>query len=172
MKTRYWVFVFLFAFGLLSFWFLLKDYQPGPKRGSKAPEFSLLNRSNQRISLENFQGKLLLLNFWATWCAPCVEEMESLEKLYQKLKSKGFEVIAVSLDEEGWKAIDGFLKRTPVTFTILLDEDFSIAQKYGTYRVPESFLIGRNGEVLEKIFGPQDWVEEKMVRKIEGYLNW
>lgn len=170
-KAKYWIIVFISAFVLITIWSLFKDFYPGPKQGNKAPSFSLPNRSNKKMSLNDFHDKLILLNFWATWCGPCVEEIDSLEKLYQKLKNRNFEVVAVSLDEDGWKAIDAFLKKKPVTFTVLLDESFSVAQSYGTYRVPESFLINKNGEIIEKIVGPQNWVDQKLLNDIESHLD-
>ncbi len=168
---KYWIIAVLSALILVTLWSVFKDYKPGPQEGNKAPDFVLSNLQNEKKTLNSFHGKLILLNFWASWCGPCLEEMDSLDKLYQKLKNKNFEVVAVSLDEEGWEAIDSFLKKTPVTFPILLDENFSVAQSYGTYRVPESFLINTKGEIVEKIIGPQNWMDDKVVKKIESFLQ-
>jgi len=171
MNARAWLIVGLVVLVVSSLWWTTRSYTPSNLEGKKAPEFSLSDSSNQTKSLRDYQGKVVLLNFWATWCGPCVSEMESLEKLYQRFQGKEFTVLAVSLDEEGWKAIEEFLKKNPVTFPILLDQEMKTADLYGTYKVPETYLIDAQGNVVEKIFGPQDWAEEKWFKKIEGIIS-
>jgi len=157
----------LFAAGV---WWVSKDYRPGPKEGGLAPDFTLLNSQAKKVSLSDSKGKVVLLNFWATTCPPCVAEMGSLERLYLSFQGKPFELLAVSLDEGGWPAIETFLKKIPVTFPILLDPDFKVPDEYGTYRLPESYLIDSKGKIVEKIAGPQEWAEERWRKKIETLL--
>ncbi len=163
----FWVILF----SAISIWYVTKGYHSGPKEGSQAPEFSLPNASGQTQSLSQFSNQVILLNFWATWCSPCVSEMASLDHLYQKYKDKGFVVLAVSVDEEGWKAINEFLKKIPVTFPILLDSEFKVADFYGTYQVPESYLINRKGQIVDKILGAKEWDSPEMISKIEKIIS-
>lgn len=167
-----WPLVFLLILlSALSIWYVTKGYHSGPKEGSQAPDFSLPNQAGQNQSLSQFSKQVVLLNFWATWCAPCVSEMASLDRLYQKYKDKGFIVLAVSVDEEGWKVIDEFLKKIPVTFPILLDVDYKAADQYGSYRVPESYLINKQGQVVEKILGAREWDAPEMTSRIEKLIS-
>lgn len=167
-----WLLIFLLiAAAALSIWYVTKGYQSGPQEGHKAPEFSLKNSAGESQTLSQFSNHVVLINFWATWCAPCVSEMASLDRLYQKYKDKGFVVVAVSVDEDGWKAIDEFLKKIPVTFPILLDSDYKVADLYGTYRVPESYLIDKEGKIIDKILGAQEWDSPDMLSKVEKALQ-
>lgn len=167
MNSRSWIFVLILAAAGFWVWWVSKDYRPGAKEGRQPPSFELPDRSGKIHSLQEYQGKVVLLNFWATWCSPCISEMGSLEKLYQTFKGQPFVVVAVSLDEEGWKAVDAFTQKIPVTFPILLDKDFKIADLYGTYRVPETYLIDQKGRMVEKILGPQEWTVPAFVEKIK-----
>ena len=167
-----WLLIFLLiAVAGLSIWYVTKGYRSGPQEGQQAPAFSLKNSAGESQTLSQYSNHVILINFWATWCAPCVSEMASLDRLYQKYKDRGFVVIAVSVDEEGWKAIDEFLKKIPVTFPILLDSDYKVADLYGTYRVPESYLIDQEGKVIDKILGAQEWDSPEMFSKVEKALE-
>jgi len=171
MNLRAWLILGLVVVIVSSLWWTTRSYTPSSLEGKKAPEFSLPNASNQLKTLKDYEGKVVLLNFWATWCGPCVSEMESLEKLSQHFQGKNFTVLAISLDDEGWKSIEQFLKNNPVTFPILLDQEMKIADLYGTYKVPETYLIDAQGNVVEKILGPQDWAREKWISKIDSLIS-
>jgi peroxiredoxin len=170
VKARSWLLLLVFVLFVSGVWLVSKDYRTSPEEGKAAPDFTLSDRTHRKVSLTDYRGSVVLLNFWATWCGPCVAEMGSLEKLRQQLQGRPFEILAVSIDEEGWKAIDNFLKKIPVTFPILLDQDFSISDRYGTYRVPETYLIDPQGHIVEKILGGQDWVSPEMMEKIRKIL--
>lgn len=152
--------------------YFLYVYQ-GPERtqvGSMAPSFSAASRSTS-VKLEDYRGQVVLLNFWATWCPPCVHEMPSLEGLHQRLKGKSFKILAVSVDEGGWAAIDRFLKQFPVTLDILLDARGDVSSLYGTYQLPESFLIDKNGVIIRKYVGPRDWMDPSIISEIQKYAE-
>ena len=168
---RWTLLLFLILLSGLSIWYVSKGYHPSPKEGTLSPSFSLNDLSGRTYSLANYRGKVLLINFWATWCNPCVSEMASLDKLYQKLKDKNFELLAISVDEGGWDEIKKFLQKHPVTFPILLDSDYKVADQYGTYRVPESYLIDSQGKIIDKILGAQEWDSPEMLSKIEKALS-
>ena len=136
-----------------------------------APDFTLTNIRGEEVSLSQYRGKVVILNFWATWCPPCREEMPSMEALHQKYKDKGLVMLAVNVDENGAAAVKKFLQKTPYSFPILIDTK-NVAQKsYGVFRFPESFIIDRNGVVVEKIIGGRDWMSDGAFKLIEFLLN-
>ena len=136
-----------------------------------APDFTLPNAQQQAVSLSSLRGKVVLLNFWATWCGPCQGEMPSLEALYRRYQDKDFVVVGVSLDEEGWPAIQEFTKQIPVSFPILLDAQQMISDLYQVYRIPETYLIDSGGKIVDKFVGPQDYDKEVFYRKVERALS-
>lgn len=148
----------------------LSKRMTGLKEGDRAPSFTLPSRQ-EGISLEQFRGKVVLLNFWATWCPPCVGEMPSLDRLRKRLEGRGLEVLAVSVDEEGWKEIDRFLSKMPIGIRILLDPRGDVPILYGTTVLPETFLINQDGVIVKRYTGPQDWDDEKLVAEIEKFLR-
>lgn len=126
-----------------------------------APRFQSSTLDGKKFGTDEIQGKLVLLNFWATWCPPCRLEMPSMEKLYQEFKGDGLEIVAVNF-MEGEKAIEPFIKENGFTFPVLLDKKGEIAQSYGVHALPVTFLIRRNGNLLAKSIGYKDWHAEKM----------
>jgi peroxiredoxin len=126
-------------------------------KGLPAPNFSLPGLGGQMVSLTDYKGKVVLLNIWATWCPPCVEEMPSMEKLYQKLKGEGFEILAVSIDESGAQAVRPFMKKHKLSFPALIDSRGTLKGLYQTTGVPESFIIDKDGILVEKVIGPRNW---------------
>ncbi|RLB76279.1 MAG: TlpA family protein disulfide reductase [Deltaproteobacteria bacterium] len=136
-----------------------------------AADFTLTNMQGEQVSLSQYRGKVVILNFWATWCPPCREEMPSMERLYQKYKDQGLVILAVSADENGKKAVSQFLQKTPYSFPILLDSDNIAQNAYGVFRFPESFIIDRNGMVVQKIIGGRDWLSGSTYELINFLLN-
>ncbi|MBI2460140.1 MAG: TlpA family protein disulfide reductase [Candidatus Rokubacteria bacterium] len=126
-----------------------------------APVFALPNLADQPVTLTEFRGKLVLLNFWATWCPPCVAEMPDLERLYREFKAEGFVIVAVSIDTQGKKVVAPFWEKTGLTFPSLLDTSGEVATRYGVRVLPASFLISPEGEIIARILGPRDWHGEK-----------
>ena len=122
-----------------------------------APDFTFPGLDGEMIRLSDYKGKVVLVNIWATWCPPCVDEMPSMEKLYQKFKGENFEILAVSIDEPGLKAVAPFMKKSNLTFPALIDSEGTIKAVYGITGVPESFIIDKQGILIKKIVGPVDW---------------
>ena len=133
----------------------IKDNMP-------APDFTFPGLDGKMVSLSDYKGKVVLLNIWATWCPPCVEEMPSMEKLYQELKDEGFELLAVNVDESGAETVAPFMEKHKLGFPVLLDPKGDIKNLYLTTGIPESFIIDKDGIVVEKIIGPIDWATPKV----------
>ena len=140
---------------------------PGParfKKGLPAPDFALPDLDGKMINLVDYRGKVVFLNIWATWCAPCVEEMPSMEKLHQELKNQDFVILAVSIDESGSEIVSPFMKKHKLTFTALVDTEGTIRNLYQATGIPETFIIDRNGRIAEEVIGPRNWAAEGAVR--------
>ncbi len=131
--------------------------------GDEAPNFKLPGAFGGQGELRDMRGKVVLLNFWATWCAPCVKEMPSLRDLQKHFRRQDFEVVAVALDPEGASAVVPFAQTHDLNFPIAVDETGSTQDLYGTTGLPESYLIDRDGIVRRKIIGPRDWTDRESV---------
>jgi peroxiredoxin len=138
--------------------------------GVGAPGFSLPTLGGGEVSLTSLRGKVVLLNFWASWCEPCQVEMPAMERLYRKLRPQGFELIAVSVDDNE-KDVKDFSTRLGLTFPILLDPSKRVATTYQTFRYPESFLIDRRGTLVEHYVGSRDWDAPAYVSRIERLME-
>ncbi len=141
------------------------------KNGSAALPFELpLADGTGYLSLEkDLAGKVVLLNFWATWCGPCLEEMPSLGRLNAKLSAKGLSVVAVSEDDLAQLPAD-FAKKEAIVFPVLYDAGHRVANEWGTLKYPETYIIGRDGKVARKLFGPAQWDAPEALEYFEGLL--
>jgi len=144
---------------LLSSWAWAEAAQieTAPEVGSYAPPFVLKDLEGKTVSLTALKGKVILLNFWATYCGPCKTEMPSLSALYEGLKDKGFLVLAVSIDTSE-KPVKSYVSGKKLRFPVLLDKDKEVFfDSYAAMGLPTSFLIDRNGVIVEKVVGPKEW---------------
>ena len=116
--------------------------------GSRVPEIAGTTVTGEKLSLSALRGKTVLINFWATWCIPCVAEMPSLERVYKKFKDREFVVLGVSVDQEG-SLVQEFLKQNGVSFPVMLDSDFAIVGKFGVSGFPETFFVSPEGTLLK-----------------------
>ena len=132
--------------------------------GSPAPDFTLRRLDGKMVSLSDYKGKVVFVNIWATWCGPCREEMPSMEKLYQELKGEAFEILAVSIDVSGAKAVAPFMEEYKLSFPALLDPGGTIKRLYSITGVPETFIVDKQGIIASKIIGPRDWAKPEVVR--------
>jgi len=143
----------------------------GTAKGQTAPDFTLTDMQGKHVSLSDLKGKVVILNFWATWCPPCKEEMPSMERLYRQFKDQGLVIVAVNVEKDGRGAVQSFLQRSPYTFPILLDSDAEVQNLYKVFRFPETFILDRNGMVVEKVVGAIDWTSSQAVQLINFLLN-
>lgn len=137
--------------------------------GDSAPDFAIKADDGRTITAANFGGRLLVLNFWATWCQPCVEEVPSLDQFAKEMAGSGVVVLGVSMDTNAQKYRD-FLARTHVSFLTARDPDAKISADYGTFKYPESYIIDAKGKVVQKIIGATDWTDGSMVNAVKSFL--
>jgi thiol-disulfide isomerase/thioredoxin len=131
--------------------------------------FSLPARDGKHIDLSAYRGKVVLLNFWATWCPPCRDEEPSLRRLARVMDPKKFQLVAVSVDEGGWPAIDKFFAGNAPPYQVALDQNARISQTYGTTKYPESYLIDASGTLRLKFIGPRDWADPAVFALLDSY---
>ena len=158
-------------------WIGRENYQP-IITGAEAPDFQVLDLSGNAVSLSDYEGRVVLLNVWATWCAPCKHEMPSMQRLYDALEGTDFEILAVSVDARVGEAdafgrpggdLRAFADEMGLTFSILHNPDGSIQRTYQTTGVPETFLIGKDGLIYKKVAGGTEWdapVNQELVRRL------
>ena len=128
-----------------------------PNIGDPAPSFTLNDMQGKSVSLVDFKGQVVLLNFWATWCGPCRVEMPSMEALYKEMNSQGFEILAISTDEEGSVVTKPFVEASQLTFPILHDTQYDVGAIYGVRTLPMSYVVDRKGIIQHRIYGARDW---------------
>jgi len=149
-----------------------KSSQSRPEVGYIAPAFTLeIMEKGRVVNLSDYRGKVVLLNFWASWCFPCRREMPSMEELYQTFSQLDFEVLAVNLDKFGGEKVSRFVSNYGLTFPILLDKGLKTALRYQVRHIPTTYVIDKKGIIKEKIVGGRNWTEPEFVRRIEELLG-
>jgi cytochrome c biogenesis protein CcmG/thiol:disulfide interchange protein DsbE len=166
-----WAVVVAIVLAALTMLVFGSSTSPPVGRGTVAPDFSLSGLdSHEPYSLSKLKGKVVLVNFWATWCKPCEEEMPAMERLYRELHPAGLEMLAISVGEEA-EVVRAFRDRLRITFPILLDSDKSTSMEWQTYAFPETLLVDRDGVVLERYVGPRDWYAPAYVARLGQLLE-
>ncbi len=130
--------------------------------GSYAPKFALTDSNKKTINLDDYKGKKVILNFWATWCPPCVSEMPLLQEVYNNRNGEGIEVIGINYNED-YDRVKKFISEKGVTFTILIDSDLKVSMDYGVIGLPITFFIDREGRIKEKYKGE---LNKKLIKDI------
>lgn len=139
------------------------DQPPMAKVGEVVPDVSLRTLDGKTVTLSQYRGKVVVFNFWATWCPPCKAEMPSIERLHQKLKGLDLVILAVNAEADGEEVVKEFLEDTPYTFTFLLDAEAEAQDVFGVFRFPETFIINKDGVLLNHIVGGREWDEKTTV---------
>jgi peroxiredoxin len=142
-----------------------------PQEGFLAPGFSLQDLSGKSVSLGDFKGKVVLLNFWASWCGPCRIEIPSLNRLYQLRKDKNFEILAVSVDRGSVSKIASFVASNEMSFPVLVNPQGDVGSRYWVRAIPTSFLLDKKGVIRWKVVGGKQWDGEEAVAKIDQFLS-
>jgi peroxiredoxin len=137
--------------------------------GDDAPSFLITTDSGRVIKRSDFGGKLLVLNFWATWCPPCLEELPSLNRFAQEMAQAGVVVLGVSVDTNQ-DLYRRFLARTQPSFLTARDPEANISASYGTFKYPETYVIDRSGKVLMKVISSRDWTDPELISSIKRLL--
>jgi peroxiredoxin len=127
-----------------------------PTEQVEAPDFTLKDLNSRKVRLADFRGKVVFLNFFATWCVPCRAEMPAMERLHREFKGKGLVVLAVDIQESA-RTVRPFVRELQLSFPALLDEDGSVAYMYAVRPVPATYLISREGRIVWRAFGARDW---------------
>lgn len=137
--------------------FYYQQLQASGRASFAAPNFTLRDLSGHSYRLSDFRGKIVFLNLWATWCPPCRMEIPSMERLHQRMEGRDFVMLAVSEDEGGRATVAPFVKKMGITFPVLLDQEGVVPPRYGVTGFPETFIIDREGRVIQHTIGPEDW---------------
>jgi thiol-disulfide isomerase/thioredoxin len=135
------------------------------------PEITVNSLKNVPLKLSGLKGKVVLLNFWATWCPPCRGEIPSMMKLNSAMAGKPFEMVAVSIDEGGVPEIEAFFKASGYSLPTYTDPGGAAQKAYGITGVPETFIINRNGVLVKKIIGPLAWDSAETISYLEGLMK-
>jgi cytochrome c biogenesis protein CcmG/thiol:disulfide interchange protein DsbE len=138
------------------------------KEGGSAPAFAITTDKGEKLTQDSFGGKLLVLNFWATWCGGCVQEIPSLNVFQHKFADKGVVVVAISIDKNPQK-YKAFLDKIPVSFATARDPNADISSEYGTFQLPETYLI-KNGRVVRKFANAENWTTEDITQYVQSLL--
>lgn len=133
-----------------------------------APGFILPAPGGRKISLSDYRGKVVLLNFWATWCPDCRTEMPSMDRLYREFKGQGFEIVAVNVKDKREDAL-AFIKKNKISYPVMMDPEGDVGLLYGAFAMPTTYLIDRNGVVLARMWGSMDW-NSPAARKLIGEI--
>ncbi len=136
----------------------------------KAQNFILKDLDGNDVSLEDHRGKIILINFWATWCLPCRVEMPSMEKLYTRFKNDDFTILAIDLQEDA-DSVKAFKEQYKLNFPILLDSDGSVGEFYGVFSIPTTYLVDREGYIIAGAIGARDWASENAFMLINQLLQ-
>lgn len=139
--------------------------------GDRAPSFTLQKASEGTLSFTDSGHHVTLINFWATWCPPCVMEAPSLEKFAKQVRPLGVRVIGVSVDQN-LSALHKFTSEYGLTYPILRDPNQILMNRFGTYKIPETYIFDRNGRLADKVIGATDWSDPEMIKFVQDLVHW
>lgn len=137
--------------------------------GDVAPDFTIITEHGARVTAKDFRGRVLVLNFWASWCVPCIEETPSLREFQGAFQRSGLTVLGISIDTEE-QAYRNFLRRFRVNFETARDPDRKMSSRYGTIQIPETYVIDKQGVVAAKIISNRNWMDPEMFALVKPLL--
>lgn len=132
-----------------------------------APNFTIEDMQSVTHSLADYQGKVLVVNFWATWCPPCVKEMPSLQRAWEQLRGEDIAVLAVNMGEQK-QAIEDFIQKYPVELPILLDKDLEVADAWLVSGLPTTYVVNPDGDIVFQVIGEREWDDPDLLEEIRG----
>jgi peroxiredoxin len=145
-----------------TLYFALRQRQTRPLAvGDSAPSFSVPAFPSGSLDLKSYHGQIVVLNLWATWCPPCVEETPSLVHFAEKMQDHGVKVLSISVDEDQ-KALQDFIQQNHIAYPVGRDPDRSLSARYGTFQFPETYILDRQGKLAEKVIGAIDWDDARI----------
>ncbi|HEY6011064.1 MAG TPA: TlpA disulfide reductase family protein [Nitrospirota bacterium] len=162
---------------LVAVGYFIKDKKGKPAgsriiaAGDRAPDFRLTASDGRQVSLSELRGRMVMVHFWATWCPPCVEELPTLDKLNSALAGTDFVLLAVNVDEGGVESVAHFLQSNRVSLPVLFDPGGRVAAQYGTFKLPETYIIDREGVVRYKVIGPRDWANPENIQSMRELVK-
>ncbi|PLX86037.1 MAG: thioredoxin [Desulfuromonas sp.] len=177
MRRTLFLLVILLLLGGSLYWVFAAGSRPKEQAAQPAqsqalaPDFTLKDVQGQDVTLSQFRGKVVILNFWATWCPPCKAEMPSMDRLNEIFDGQDFVMLAVNVEEGDGGPVKAFLKSNPHSFTVLLDPAAKAQNLFKVYRFPETFIIGKDGAVVDRVIGAIDWAEPETVRYIRALVE-
>jgi len=132
-----------------------------PQLGDSAPDFTLPTLKGETLRLSDYRRQVVVLNLWATWCPPCVEETPSLKKFADQMTGQGVAVVSISVDEDA-KALADFVSKYGLTYPVGRDPDQSVTSRYGTFKFPETYILDEDGRIADKFLGAVDWQDPRI----------
>ena len=169
-----WLLPVVFLLFVMLYGMLTREIEPvtsGPQVGMAMADFTLPDLQGHTVRLSDLRGRVVFINVWATWCSPCVEEMPTIQKLYDRLHARGLQVLSVSIDALGEQVVAPFMQAHQLSFPVLLDARSIIERLYQTGGVPESFIVDKQGRLIEKVVGPRDWAHPNVITMFERLLT-
>jgi len=142
-----------------------------PQEGYLAPRFTLRNLKGNLEGIDDHLGKVIIINFWATWCTPCVKEMPSFENLYRRFRSKGLTILAVSLDKSSSSKVQEFADKYKLSFPVLLDTDGVAEKLYPSFTIPFTYVVDKQGRVVARVDGGKNWESIETFEAVEHLLK-
>lgn len=155
---------------LCSFVIACGERRPAPTVGQPVPDFAVPSLDGTTVQLSDYRGHVVVVNFWATWCPPCVDEMPSLERLQKALGPKGLKILALSVDHSREDILQ-FKQEHALSLDILHDEGARVARSYQTFKYPETYIVDPSGILVAKVIGPRDWIAPRVIRELVELLK-
>ena len=138
------------------------------REGDSAPDFSLKDLSGRETKLSDYRGKVVVVNFWATWCPPCRSEIPSIARMNAAMAGTPFQLLTVSIDEGGKEPVEALFRNMNVRFPTLLDPSGKVGKRYGITGVPETFIVTPKGVVAKKVIGPLEWDDPRVLATLRN----